>query len=127
MLKNKKYLSEAAAHIFFSEAVAHFFLISFRSSRTFLKKHEIFSILRSSCTHKKYVQIFFTVAAHSLHEDFHNPSMVMKIFLMDDSKTLFKNLTALYECHRPRHDAYRNKQIIHACFARMSICLDYKP
>ena len=37
----------------------------------------------------------------------------------------FKNLTALYECHRHRHNAYRNRQVIRACFARMSQCLDH--
>ena len=39
----------------------------------------------------------------------------------------FKNLMALYECHRPRHNAYHNSQIIRAYFARMSQRLDHRP
>ena len=35
-----------------------------------------------------------------------------------------KTLRALYEYHQSTHNAYRNKQIIQACFARMSQCLD---
>ena len=51
----------------------------------------------------------------------------MKTSLMDGKKkSLLKYLTALYEYHQPRHKACRNKQIIQACFARMSLCLDHR-
>ena len=39
---------------------------------------------------------------------------------------LFKNATALYEYHQPRHIAYRNRQIIQACFASMTQRLDHR-
>ena len=47
-----------------------------------LKKHEIFSEAATHLLkHKKYVQKqlhnFFTVAAHTLREDFHNLSMMV--------------------------------------------------
>ena len=56
--------------------------------------------------------------------DFHNLSMFMKKNIFDG---WFKDPTALYECHQPRHNVYRNRQIIRACFARMSQCLDHRP
>ena len=34
-----------------------------------------------------------------------------------------KNLRALYEYHQSTHSAYRNKQIIQACFAHVPQCL----
>ena len=60
-----------------------FFLISFRSSHTFLKKHR--NILRSSHTKKicsGTAAKIFTVTAHTLCEDFHSLSIVMKTSLM---------------------------------------------
>ena len=107
-------------------------LISFRSSLTFIKKYEMFPEAATHLLkHKKYQLHKFSRFLHKIYtlwvKIFHNLSMVMKTSLMDGLKTLFRNLTALYECHRPRHNAYRNKQITQACFARMSICLDHKP
>ena len=56
-----------------------FFLISFRSSGTFLKNHETFS---GAATNKKICSEAaaqnFTVTAHTLCEDFHGLSMFMK-------------------------------------------------
>ena len=37
-----------------------------------------------------------------------------------------KTLTAFYEYHQSKHSAYRNNQIIHACLAYMSQCLDHR-
>ena len=72
---------------------------------------------------KKYVQkqlhIFFTVSAENIRtcvEICRNLSMIMKNIF----DGWFKKPTALYECHRPRNNAYRIRQIIRACFARMS-------
>ena len=92
---------EAATHIKIS--AAHFF---FRSSPT------IFNIKICS---EAAAQIFHVFCAKRA-EDFHNLSMIMKNIFYG----LFKNLTVLYECHQPRHNAYRNRQIIRACFAHMS-------
>ena len=60
--------------------------------------------------HKKYVQ-------EQLHIFFHSLKMV----------GWFKNPTAWYECHQPRHNVYRNRQIIRACFAPLSKRLDHRP
>ena len=54
---------------------------------------------------------------------FHNLSMIMKNIF----DGWFKNVTALCEYHRPRHNAYRNRQIIRACLAHMLQRLDHRP
>ena len=117
--------------ISFRSSRAFFFLISFRSSYTFLKKMKY---SQEAVTHflkpKKIVQTsctnFHGCCTKHTHF-FHNLSRVMKTSMMDVCKNLFKNLTALYEYHRPRNNAYRNKHIIQVCFARMSPCLDHRP
>ena len=40
---------------------------------------------------------------------------------------MLKNVTALYEYHHSTRNANRSKQIIQACFAHMSQCLDHRP
>ena len=96
---------------------------------SFRKQSHIFS---EAATQKKIcseaaAQIFTVAAQNTLRDDFQNLLMVMKTPLMDGFKTLFRNLTALYEYYWPRHNACRNKQISRACFARMSQCLDHRP
>ena len=81
-----------------------------------------------SLQHKKYqLHIFFQKNVHGFctkcTEDFYNLSMIMKNIF----DGLFKNLTALYECHRSRHNAYRNRQTIRPCFVRMSQRLGHRP
>ena len=49
----------------------------------------------------------------SVHMTFFSLCMLSKSFIW-----VIKTLTALDEYHRPRQNAYRNKQIIQACFAR---------
>ena len=113
---------------------------------TELKKH--WNISRSSHTQKKYqLHIFFQKQSLNLHHKnifrssctnfsrflhimgtlcvkiFNNLSMIMKNIF----DGWFKNLAALYECHQPRHNAYRNRQIIRACFAPTSLCHDHRP
>ena len=103
-LKNMKY-SQKQSHIcsntknMFRSSCTNFlfrssrtlFLVSFRGSRTFLKKYDILSeVAIHFLKHKKYIseaaaQIFTNVAQniHTLREDFHNLPMVMKTSLMD--------------------------------------------
>ena len=38
----------------------------------------------------------------------------------------FKNLTALYESHRPKDNAYHNSQINRACLAHSALIIDPK-
>ena len=75
-LKSIKY-SQKQPHIcIFTKNIQkqlHIFLISFRSSRTFLKKHEIFL---EAATHTK--KICSEAAAHALCKGFHIFSRVMK-------------------------------------------------
>ena len=99
------------------------------------KKHEIFL---EAATHflkyKKYVQKELHKCSRLLHKIyipcmkiFIAFPMVMKTPMIDGFKILFRNPTALYKCHQPTHNAYHNRQIIQACFARMSPCLDHRP
>ena len=98
----------------------------------FLKKKtaahflETRNILRSSCSN-------FTVASQKLQNIrpcviFLCPLKVTKNIYDGYLSWLYyvKTLTALYEYHQSTQSAYRNKQIIQACFARMSQCVDHK-
>ena len=111
LLKHKKYLLKSAAHFL------HIFQnqphVPLKAWNILGRSHTQKNMFRSSCTNFHGC----CTKHHTLREDFHNLSMVMKTSLMDGCKTLFRNLTALDEYHRPRHDAYRNRQIIQACFA----------
>ena len=74
-LNTKNMFRNSCTHFLFRSSRT-FYLISFRKSRTFFKKHELFSEAAAQ---------FFTVAVqNTLCEDFHNLSIVMKTFLMDN-------------------------------------------
>ena len=118
-LKKKKYVHLSSFTYFF-----------FKGSHKFIKKHEIFSEAACCTKHIHFAWSQSQPAAqniYTLHEDFHNLSMIMKNTFDGWLKTLFRNLTAVYEYYQPRHNAYRNKQIIQACLALMSLCLVTDP
>ena len=106
----------------------HIFLISFRSSCTFLRKHEVFPEAATHfLKHKKYVLKQLHKFWRLLHKHFQNLSKLWKTSEMGGCKNLFRNPTVLYEYYQSTHNTDRNRQIIRVCFARMSPCLHHGP